>query len=119
MILEFWESSVGKPYVLDFLEEIKDQTEKPKIVKRIEFLKDWDYVQLFKTQLIKKFKGGNSLGLHEYIISLKVEYRITFIIRNNVCYLLSGFIKKDERTRPKEIAKAKARAKEVDWFIKS
>lgn len=117
MELHLWESSGGRSYVQGFIQGLKDEKAKPKITEKIKLLRDWDYQRLFLSQDVKKIKGSGR-KLHEFIISIrKVEYRIMFIIRNSTCYLLSGFIKKDQRTRLKEIRLAEDRAREVDLYL--
>jgi phage-related protein len=71
-------------------------------------LYDWPLVELLQAKKVKRL-GDNIL---EYIISIKKnEFRILFVMKKEVCYLLSAFQKKSQKTPLKEIRLAQKRSK--------
>jgi phage-related protein len=114
MKVEFWTSSVGRNYVGEFLAGVPAKAMK-KIDRSLGRLKRYGLIPLLQSREAAKLHGYD---LYELIVDFnKVFYRIFFIVRAGVCYLLSGFTKKSNHTPTQEIKTALTRAKDIDAWL--
>lgn len=99
MIIDYWNFDNTAP-VLSFMAEQPPQAG-AKIQKIIDFF-ETDGMALLGPKYLKKIVGYPEL--YELRIKWKgFAYRIMVVIRNSVAYLVSGFIKKSEKTPLSEI----------------
>ncbi len=107
-------SERGDAYVTRFIESFRDEKIKAKLRTKIKLLKDWDFDSFITSDDIVKLKGRN-LNLYEFKISFnRNEYRIIFLFKNNICYLVHAFQKKDQKTRSSELELAENRARLIN-----
>lgn len=103
MEIEFLEMGRGDCPVQVFLDQLGDKARK-KIVRTLELFETYDENYLFRSDVITKMPGYEKYHLYEFrILYQKVKYRILCCIRRSTCFLVHAFVKKTQKTPPKEI----------------
>ncbi len=115
MEVEYWLSSSGRNYVGEFLDEAPAKARK-KIDRSLDRLKGYGLIPLLQSREAAKLHGYE---LYELIVDFnRVFYRIFFIVRRGICYLVHGFIKKSNSTPKKEIETGLGRTRDIDKWLK-
>lgn len=98
----------------DFLAGIPAKSRK-KIDRSLDRLKRCSLLPLLQSHEVAKLHGYD---MYELIVDFeKIFYRVFFIVRAGVCYLLHGFMKKSNNTPQREIDTALGRAREVNAYL--
>ena len=108
--VKYWKSGTGECPVLDFIrgEPIKAQE---KIEWQIDRLRRYGLTLLGTTDFVKKLKGYD---LYELRIKVKrVLYRIIFVIKRSVAWLLVLFKKQGDKTPKQYLNSALSRASQI------
>lgn len=114
-IVEFWQKERGDSPVTLFIKGLINNKAKKKIFRTIELLEKHGHHSLCKVKQAKKL-NLQSDDLYELIIDYQgIAYRIFFVIRGYMYWLLHGFIKKSDKTPPREIEVALARARTIPF----
>lgn len=109
MEIEFLKLSDGTYPVADFLSEIETKAHK-KILRNLELFESDSGAFIRHSEMIKKMDGYGKYNLWEFRIFFnKMKYRILSCFRNSKCYLVHGFIKKEQKTRSNDITTALTR----------
>lgn len=103
--VEYYSNARGDYPVVIFIENISNAKAQTKIFRALQRIEIYSIAELLKSGEVKKMPGYSNL--YELKIRyINIRYRIMFTILDNTCWMLSAFIKKDQKTRPKEIRKA-------------
>ena len=100
MFIDYWETDAGNSPIIEFMESINAKG-RTRIQWVIDYFETKGY-SLLGTPWFKKLNGG--------LYELKIQtYRILLIIKKSTACLLHAFVKKSQKTLPKEIKIALAR----------
>ena len=105
MDIEFYKKG-SKEVVCDFIENLKNNEDKRKIIKELERLRREDLKKLLRVKIVKKIEDN----LYELRPN---NIRIFFIIFKDVYYLLHIIIKKRDKIPRKDLNIARTRKKEI------
>ncbi|MBP6945395.1 type II toxin-antitoxin system RelE/ParE family toxin [Patescibacteria group bacterium] len=111
MEIELWRPPPDRPqYVADFMNSLERKEERDKIMEGLERLKYYGLPPLLRTKEVKKIEDGLFEIRSRYG---KRKFRIMFCCYKERYWLLSGFVKKTQKTPPKEIRTAANRMREL------
>lgn len=108
---DFWERSGGKSPAFEFLQSL-DKGVQDGLVSKLENIELMGFDNARKTKyfkLIQIQKGREVICQINY-----KQYRLIFIIRRNVGYIMDVFMKKSHQDEQKRYKKALARAEWID-----
>ncbi len=117
MEFELWESpNIGKCPVRQFINGIKKKNPEiaADIYQKLETFEEYSFLVIKQKKHIKKLARVQSHILWEIRFTINgIKYRIPCIFGDNkaVLLLIHAFVKKEQKTRKKEIKKALNRAK--------
>jgi len=121
MEIRYWCSSSGRSYVGKFIDKQTAMTQKV-IIADLKLMSQYGYDATMRAHHCDvKVLQGNKMRerkIHELIVrQAKVSFRIFFVMRDSVCWLLHIFKKESNRTPPKELEIAYKRACDLDCYL--
>lgn len=108
-IISFYKSSRGDEPVKEVIDDLQAQA-KAKVIRKIELL------ELFGPSLGMPHAKQFESNLYELTIHGRQEVRIFYSFLNHQVCLLHGFIKKTQKTPPREVNTAKQRLEELTRY---
>ena len=108
--VKYWETRTGNNPVLEFIQDQKSLEAQDRIEKYIDRLRIMG-LTLLRTAYVKKLTGYD---LYELRIKVKrVLYRIIFVIKKSIAWLLVAFKKQGNKTPKQYLDLASSRASQV------
>ncbi len=105
-------------YVDDFLSlvELQEPLHFEKIIDEIKMVHEYGMCFALKKGLVKRIRGHRE-PIYEFRVSTySLEYRFLGTIHDADLYIVHGFVKKEQKTRKKDIDLAKKRLKKVNMI---
>jgi phage-related protein len=118
--VEFWENDNGVCYIeKDILNIIKiDKLLEERLFKKIHYYTQKSISSLMKADILEDV--GDGIWELKFHLKLEIRYLGCFLKEENIIkyYVLTGFVKKDQKIRNKYIKKARNRLEELKHIKK-